>query len=175
MTSTPTAPSKPFVMSAQPEDWERYKAVRLAALMQDPEAFAATLDGEQDQADAFWQDRITSAKATLIASIDDIDLGCLVLIPSWDRDEDLALVAFWVSPQGRGRGVGQALLKAAVAVAKTTEAQRLVLEVGDENEAAIRVYEKMGFLPTGVRNTLPPPQEHISEHERALELNTTRR
>ena len=46
----------------------------------------------------------------------------------------------------------------------------LFLDVADENTAAIKLYERLGFAPTGVKNHMPPPRDHISEHERALEL-----
>jgi hypothetical protein len=44
------------------------------------------------------------------------------------------------------------------------------LEVGDTNAYAVRLYERAGFVPTGVTASLPPPRAHITEHERILDL-----
>jgi hypothetical protein len=44
------------------------------------------------------------------------------------------------------------------------------LDVGDANLPARRLYERMGFTPTGVVGTMPPPRDHIAEHELVLAL-----
>jgi ribosomal protein S18 acetylase RimI-like enzyme len=66
--------------------------------------------------------------------------------------------------------VGDALLRAAVAHARDLGARRLLLDVGDHNAHAIALYARHGFEPTGRTGTLPPPREHVLEHERAREL-----
>ncbi len=76
----------------------------------------------------------------------------------------------WVAPQQRGRGLGGAIVDAVVAWARAEGHSRLLLGVGDDNAAAIALYASRGFEPTGVTSTLPPPREHILEHERALVL-----
>lgn len=47
---------------------------------------------------------------------------------------------------------------------------RLRLDVSDTNLAAIATYSALGFAPTGRRGTLPPPRDHITEREMALDL-----
>jgi len=49
---------------------------------------------------------------------------------------------------------------------------QVLLDVADTNMAAIRLYARMGFVPSGVEGSLPPPREHIKEHQRVLVLNT---
>jgi len=55
-------------------------------------------------------------------------------------------------------------------VARGEGRSRIVLDVADGNAAAVRLYESRGFARTGVTGTLPPPREHVLEHQRALEL-----
>lgn len=44
------------------------------------------------------------------------------------------------------------------------------LDVRDTNEPAIRLYARMGFVPTGTVSAFRPPRAHVTEHERMLEL-----
>jgi len=46
----------------------------------------------------------------------------------------------------------------------------LFLDVSDRNTSAIKLYEKKGFIKTGVKDHLPPPRDHITEHQRKLML-----
>jgi ribosomal protein S18 acetylase RimI-like enzyme len=55
-----------------------------------------------------------------------------------------------VSPDARGRGVGQALVEAACAVARAQGARRMSLRVLGHNIPARRLYERCGFRVEGV-------------------------
>ena len=57
---------------------------------------------------------------------------------------DIRLLA--VSPSARGRGLGEALMRHAVAEARTRGAHRLVLHTGEVMAGARRLYERMGFV-----------------------------
>jgi ribosomal protein S18 acetylase RimI-like enzyme len=58
-----------------------------------------------------------------------------------------------VDPEYRGRGVGQALLKAAVEALTTPQAPRVVLSTAERNTPAQRLFERMGFRRTMVEMT----------------------
>ncbi len=51
----------------------------------------------------------------------------------------------------RGKGLGHALLEAAIAWAPTAGAHKMALEVWPDNTAAIALYRRMGFVEEGVR------------------------
>ncbi|SVE39402.1 uncharacterized protein METZ01_LOCUS492256, partial [marine metagenome] len=55
--------------------------------------------------------------------------------------------------------------------AQTTDAEELLLEVGEHNAHASSLYTRMGFQWTGRRRTLPPPRSHIEEVEMAYRLH----
>lgn len=63
----------------------------------------------------------------------------------------------------RGRGVGMAIVKALVEKAAERKIGKLTLEVREGNSAAIRLYEKMGFVTEGRR-----PGYYRDNHEAAL-------
>lgn len=173
--SAPSAPvDEPSVEILAPEEWERFRVLRLSALQDTPEAFWATFDEERLRPEAFWRGWLGKMTALLTAIRTEEgrkqDAGLVVVGGSVDRPDVAGLYAMWVAPWARGRGVGDALLSAAVARAVAEGFDRMVLEVGDRNEPAIALYERFGFSPTGRRRAFPPPREHLTEHERALDL-----
>ncbi|GAB3833593.1 GNAT family N-acetyltransferase [Dactylosporangium cerinum] len=71
---------------------------------------------------------------------------------------DLELKRMFVSPQHRGSGVSVALLAAAEAAAARLGASRLLLQTGDRQPDAVRLYEKSGYT----RIPLYPPYETLT-------------
>jgi GNAT superfamily N-acetyltransferase len=64
------------------------------------------------------------------------------------------LVAMFVEPDARGRGIGGALVEAIAGWARASGAARLGLWVTSANRPAIALYERCGFRPTGRRQPL---------------------
>ena len=62
------------------------------------------------------------------------------------------------------------LVEAVINWARSAGYERVSLDVADDKTSAVRLYERMGFTPTGVTGTLPDPRTHIREHERELML-----
>ncbi len=56
-----------------------------------------------------------------------------------------------VSPELRGRGIGRALMVAAVAWAERSPLQKLALAVFADNERAVHLYRSLGFVQEGRR------------------------
>ena len=56
-----------------------------------------------------------------------------------------------VAPQARGKGLGRALLQAAISKARLMGAETMFLEVGVENPAALALYAGLGFAKVGSR------------------------
>jgi ribosomal protein S18 acetylase RimI-like enzyme len=62
----------------------------------------------------------------------------------------------WVAAGQRRRGVGRALVDAAAEWARQLGAKRLDLDVTSNNEAAILLYERAGFVTYGEPRPLRP-------------------
>jgi ribosomal protein S18 acetylase RimI-like enzyme len=60
---------------------------------------------------------------------------------------------FSVVPEHRGRGIGQALLRAVEAAARERGCVKVTLEVQENNHRARRIYERAGFGQAGYGNT----------------------
>ena len=62
---------------------------------------------------------------------------------------DGELHRLYVETALQGQGIGRALLEAVLAHPRLATAPRVVLQVWDQNERAIRLYESVGFRRTG--------------------------
>jgi GNAT superfamily N-acetyltransferase len=60
---------------------------------------------------------------------------------------DLEMKRIYVTPAARGTGVAPALLAAADRAAAECGAARIVLQTGDRQPAAVRMYQRAGYLP----------------------------
>jgi len=142
------------VRVAGPEDWAAIRRVRLAALQDAPSAFWSAYADEVGQSEQQWRDRIARGLKLLA-----LDAGRVVghaggFVPA-DRPDDVELVAMWVEPTARGRGVGAVLIEAVTEWARSIGASRLHLWVEENNAAAYRLCCRHGFEPTGQRQPMP--------------------
>lgn len=157
---------------ARPTEWSRVRAVRLRALRDAPDAFWSTFDEERDDPPEQWRERLARADAvTFLGVVDDADAGIAVGAPHHADPDDAGLYAMWVAPEARGRGLGDALVAAVVSWATDAGYPILRLEVADANAAAVALYARAGFAPTGAVSRFPPPRDHVTEHERARRLD----
>lgn len=69
---------------------------------------------------------------------------------------EASLFNIGVAPTAQGRGYGQQLLQHFIARAQELEALDCWLEVRQSNSKAIKLYEKCGFIQTGVRPNYYP-------------------
>jgi ribosomal protein S18 acetylase RimI-like enzyme len=65
---------------------------------------------------------------------------------------DQELFALYVGGEWQGRGIGKALLEAALAHERLRRAPRIFLDVWDANARAIGLYTRFGFKPAGRRD-----------------------
>jgi RimJ/RimL family protein N-acetyltransferase len=89
-----------------------------------------------------------SVDGTVVAVAADEIVGSLHLWPSRFGFGELGMA---VAQPWRGRGVGSALLAAAIEKARAAGLHKLSLDVFPHNEAAIALYGKFGFVEEGRR------------------------
>ena len=93
---------------------------------------------------------LTRARATfLVAAGGDQLLGYAVALYRADTTRG-RLYGIAVAAAARGQGVATALVEAIAAAARAQGCTALGLEVRADNDAALRLYRKLGFVPAGV-------------------------
>lgn len=65
--------------------------------------------------------------------------------------DECELLSLGVAPQLRGQGYGARLLDAAIVRAAISEATRFFLEVAEDNDVALRLYQTRGLVAVGRR------------------------
>jgi GNAT superfamily N-acetyltransferase len=151
------------------DEWARLRAIRLRALGDAPDAFGSTLEEAAARLPEAWATQLVDLP-TFVAVENGRDDGMVRCARDENRGATAWLISMWVAPEARRRGVGGLLIDAVVDWARASGINRLLLDVADHNAAAIALYASRGFQPTGEVSTLPPPREHIREHQRELRL-----
>lgn len=145
------APVPLEVVALTPDDWARWRALRLAALTEAPYAFGSTLAGTlADDREAYWRARLTSVPHNLVVVLAGQDTGMVSLAAPDPEDGSPELISMWVSPHARGTGAADAVVEAVLAVADAEHPGRPVtLSVFADNAAATRLYVRHGFVDAG--------------------------
>jgi GNAT superfamily N-acetyltransferase len=135
------------VETAGPDDWRRWRDLRLAALRDAPEAFCSSYADWRDADEQRWRERISAPGHLIMASLDGVPVGMVGCNDA--RDGAVELVSMWVRPDARGHGVGDVLVRAVVDHARRIAAGTVELWVMDGNQPAEQLYTRHGFARTG--------------------------
>ncbi|MDU0314247.1 GNAT family N-acetyltransferase [Phycicoccus sp. M110.8] len=137
------------------DEWETYRSVRLAALEESPEAFAATLAEEQGYDEDLWRLRMRRSQRLLAEDADGNAVGVASVGHAEDAPERVAeLFGLWVRPQARGTGVATQLVQAGADTARAQGRSHLAYWVGTDNGAAVAFASGFGFRPTDSRRPM---------------------
>lgn len=132
-----------------------YKALRDAMLAGHPEAFTSDAETEAQRDLSSYRNRLAGGGATLftLVALDDARLvGALTCErePRLKVQHTAHLIGMMVSDTHRGRGIGRALLIAAIARLKATPGlAQVTLSVTSSNRSAVGLYESQGFVRYG--------------------------
>jgi putative acetyltransferase len=99
-----------------------------------------------------------------LAELDGEVVGCCALVPI--RAGEFELAKMTVSSAASGQGIGRRLLVFAIAVARVLHTRRLYLESNTKAEAAIHLYEKLGFR----HMTAPEPKSKYARANVFMEM-----
>ena len=119
-----------------------------------PKRAAQGLPPERGYALSRWLDHVLGGGRHLLVRVNDQIYGHLMLIPMAGGDG--VELAIFLHQLIRGRGIGTAMNKLAVAIAREDGFKRVWLSVEPGNIPAIRSYQKAGFLT--VRYSMYAPE-----------------
>jgi RimJ/RimL family protein N-acetyltransferase len=140
-----------------PADVAEYRQARLRALAENPASFRSNAEEEAAKPLAWWQQRLAPREQSDAA-----------FFGAWTGARELAgtagllfearrntrhtatIVGMYVAPEHAGRGLGARLLDACLDLARADACiEMLYLTVTSTNAAAIRLYERAGFVAYG--------------------------
>ncbi len=98
-------------------------------------------------------------------------VGYCVLMPVVD---EMHLLNLCVAPVAQRSGVGLALLREAVRIARAERLDGVLLEVRPSNPRAIRLYERFGFVSVGRRRNYYPAKHRSREDAIVMRLALTK-
>jgi GNAT superfamily N-acetyltransferase len=148
----------PTLESLSPHLVTELKTVRLRALQDTPSAFGRTYAEEALLSEADWLNRATawnngSSSICFIAMDNNAPCGMIAGYLDAHNPPGPNVAAMWVAPEYRRTGLGTLLMNEVVQWAQRYGTGGLCLMVTGGNAAAIRFYERCGFVMTG--NTEP--------------------
>ena len=124
-------------------DWPLWRAARLAALADAPEAFPGAATEWAEGGEQRWQERLLDPSALKLVAV--IEAAPVGLVRGVLEDGTAWLHSLWVSPQLRGRGVADELI-AGVEEWAQPRAASINLAVVPGNVAAIALYRRHGYF-----------------------------
>jgi L-phenylalanine/L-methionine N-acetyltransferase len=137
------------IRRAEPDD---YLAVH--EMFSSPDVYEGTMQLPYPSRD-LWRKRVAEAPENffnLVAVVDERVVGMLGIetFPNRPRRRHVGRIGISVAAEWQGKGVGTALMAAVVDLADNwLNLTRLELEVYADNAAAIRLYERFGFIYEG--------------------------
>ncbi|GEK33501.1 ribosomal protein S18-alanine N-acetyltransferase [Kurthia sibirica] len=99
---------------------------------------------------AFYQEMTSNTQAHYIVAVDDTD-KIIGFCGMWIVFDDSQITNVAVLPEGRGKGIGEALMRHAIALSKDKKVNVMSLEVRVTNIVAQNLYRKLGFSDGGIR------------------------
>ena len=119
----------------------RWLAELFAAVAEERDGIATEPPIDIEKFAARWK-----IDGTLVAVAEGVIVGEVMVDPSWMGFGDLGMM---VALDWRGRGVGSALVAAAIEWARAHGLHKLALGVFPHNHVAIALYRKFGFVEEG--------------------------
>jgi len=158
-----------------PADATLYRALRLRALREHPDAFTSSYEQDRDQpveaaaqrlsAHAFW------------GAYQHAELYGFVGLERELRPKNrhkATVMGMYVAPEVNGQGIGRALLDALVRHARANGIASLVLTVTEGNERAQHLYASAGFRSFGVEpDAIRVAGRSFSKNHMHLDLSRT--
>ena len=136
-----------------PAEWALYRNIRLRSLSADPGAFCTTAEEESSKDESHWIEKArfaasSDSEAIWLALRGEMAVGVAGI---YLEDGAFHLCHVWVDPAFREADVGKELVSSAVTWAKNLRpGGQVKLEVNPAQQAAVRLYLKLGFKWTGM-------------------------
>ncbi|TWT28366.1 GNAT family N-acetyltransferase [Planomicrobium sp. CPCC 101110] len=150
------------------EDAEAYHALRIEALRNDPDAFAARLEDALKKPVEATKENLAQETAVTWGAFVNGELAGNVTISRntlAKMNHRASVLAVYVAPESRGQGLARKLMEELIRYAENWSGlERLDLAVAAHNEPAKRLYAALGFETYGLdRRAMKTTGNYIDE------------
>lgn len=127
-----------------PENWEKFRDIRLKALQSDPQAFGNTFEGESQKDMAYWKDKLSHPERRFYSAEEG---GTFIAMAGLKKiaEDNWMVTGVYTVPEWRGKNTAQKLVYQVIDEAVKAGAHKASLMVNIQQEAAVGMYKKMGF------------------------------
>jgi ribosomal protein S18 acetylase RimI-like enzyme len=151
-----------------PDEWLTLRDIRLSALRDSPRSFLSTYDLEEAYDGTRWQAEFTRGDWHVGVQAGEA-IGLLGVTREPDTPPDQCYLEFlWVSPEYRRSNVATRMLTTVLDRLKKGGVRTAFLWVLDGNDAAVRLYKKIGFVST---NYIQPLLAHPGRSEERMQID----
>jgi ribosomal protein S18 acetylase RimI-like enzyme len=158
-----------FITRLPVERWPEYRELRLRALRTDPQAFGQSYAEAVIYPEERWRQRLADAadgESWLVFAEHEGRLIGMSGAYQWPEDREAnraMIIAVFVDPWHRGRRIGERLVQAVLDKLAAAGLDSAILAVNPEQTAAVRLYERMGFVATGTEVNMLGHGEEVEE------------
>ena len=136
-----------------PDDALNYRALRIRALWEFPEAFTSSFEEDEKQPIETWEVRLGGENILFWGAFEGDTLCGMVGLERETRAKNRhkgSVIGMYVSQEYFGTGMGKALIDALLDGARELALELLVLTVTEGNTVATNFYEAAGFRSFGI-------------------------
>ena len=131
------------------ENWQELRQIRLRALEDSPEWFAAKFEVESAKSPEEWKTEFEAAQWRLITKANE-NAGMMAVSKAEPlRDADCWLFGCWIAPKFRGQRLMDLIIDELDQICRKEGWAKQGLGVWPNNERAIRAYKRYGFYEGG--------------------------
>ena len=140
----------PDMVRLDPQGWRALRRLRLSALLDSPECFLSTHAKEAGFSAGQWRAEFVRGDWHVCAA-GTAHVGLIGVTHEHDGPGSEQYIEYlWVAPSYRRQGIASAMLATVLGHLRTAGTRTALLWILDGNEAAMRLYQKAGFVPTGI-------------------------
>lgn len=129
------------------EDWQIFSALRLQALLECPDKFGSPLAVEEKYTPEEWQAWLNRETGAMFSLFDGQKMiGTTGIVTDWDAPSGAVMIASYILPEYRGRGLSYYFYQARIDWAKHYPAwTKITVGHREGNEASRRANQRHGF------------------------------
>ncbi len=140
------------IVTLTPDNWQKYRDLRLEALKEEPLSFLSSYEEEKDKPEEKWRESLAGKNLVLFTQNDNKLVGMIGAYR--ESNPRLAHVAtiwgLYVNSAYRGQGIGKMLLEKVLSEVKALPGiEKIKITVNADKTIPYKLYKSVGFREVG--------------------------